>query len=461
MEALTLDPDLTGEETTAAPVDQAPLDWTENIDWTIKKTKSVRSKFSKILQSEDYITRSKWMDARFQKELDAVKSLRARKQMAYAKKALGRRPMSKQANFNRQHGTMAIISILRYDEHEPRIENIRNLMNKCSCIPLIEQESKDAPTPLLHWQTPMSNMERIIKANLFNGDLRVRTCSFDILGIQAKNYNNNKNADPMDIKPPKRGNGNGTVADPMDIDQETGRIHPGVVLLRTVGGCDIRSVVCELCRQKALEPDIALLKSHRKPRLWSARDKRGDRAIEKKVRVQEILDANTAVPCPRGAASSPLLSPITKRTRSIYWNGVFSHNQKNHEEKQQQKNKNKKQQQRQQQQKRQPKSQKKNNKKKKTAPLKKIPKVNIEKRRMRTSKSDHILHILGHLDTLTHFDRSAPMSTKIVGTRLLLETNQAQHILRQRINLATGAVLLQQKRQRRLRKLKEDKRYRD
>ena len=99
-----MDPDLTGEETTAAPVDQAPLDWTENIDWTIKKTKSVRSKFSKILQSEDYITRSKWMDARFQKELDAVKSLRARKQMAYAKKALGRRPMSKQANFNRQHG---------------------------------------------------------------------------------------------------------------------------------------------------------------------------------------------------------------------------------------------------------------------------------------------------------------------------------------------------------------------
>ena len=40
------------DEEKAGPIDQAPPDWTEGIDWTIPKSKATQKKFNKILYSK-------------------------------------------------------------------------------------------------------------------------------------------------------------------------------------------------------------------------------------------------------------------------------------------------------------------------------------------------------------------------------------------------------------------------
>ena len=60
-----------------------------------------------------------------------------------------------------------------------------------------------------------------------------------------------------------------------------------------------------------------------------------------------------------------------------------------------------------------------------------------------------MLRILGDMDTLTMFSRDMPMSTIIKGSKDKLSTKKAQNITRQRINLITGTILLQQRKWRR------------
>ena len=467
------------DEEKAGPIDQAPPDWTEGIDWTIPKSKATQKKFNKILYSYEYQQRKIYLNQKFHKELDAVKKLRKQKQLGYAKKANKRKPMSIQADRNNAKCIMCILTLPRYTK-EHLLIHVRSVMDKYKALPFIEQEIESEETPLLHWQTPMSTMEIILKnRELLHEDLRVRTCSFDILNVVPTRYNTIVPIPATEIiKPPLRGTGKGSVANPTEVDQETGTLDASVLLLRTIGGpgnqnvgCDLRldSDRCNVCRQKLIAADRLLpLSKVKQPRLWSARDKRGDRNIQKKIRVQEILDANTAVPCPRGAASSPIISPITKRTRSIYWGGVFAKNKEQHDDYLIQKKL----------ENQRPNTgfehidarsvflqdatdrkrastagrrrRRRRRKKKEGNPTLDSPtNVKRKKSKPKVSKSDHVLRILGDMDTLTMFSRDMPMSTIIKGSKDKLSTKKAQNITRQRINLITGTILLQQRKWRR------------
>ena len=56
------------DEEKAGPIDQAPPDWTEGIDWTIPKSKATQKKFNKILYSYEYQQRKIYLNQKFHKE---------------------------------------------------------------------------------------------------------------------------------------------------------------------------------------------------------------------------------------------------------------------------------------------------------------------------------------------------------------------------------------------------------
>ena len=412
--------------------DQAPPFWDDKIDWTIDATPYTRRRFQKILRSADYTTREKWMSQRFHRELDRVKQIRAKKQEAYAKKEIKRRPMSVQNDRNLNKCVMATVTVPKTTPDE-LLKHVRKIM---ALHGIAEKKIVAETDANHHWQTTMKIMSDALRKNTQHVEgLRIRTCSFDILGVTPTRDG--------PIATPFRGDGTGSKSNPVDIDQETGIIHPGVILIRTGGptsaGCSYQNSIdgrCHLCRQVPIA--FSSPNKVRRPRLWSARDKRGDRNISRIIRAQEIVDANLDVPCSRGAASSPLLAPITKRTRTIHWSGVFVKNKEAHEKQKRRKKKERKQQQQHQQKKRK-------KKKKQIISTKSISTTLQRKLPTKRSKSDHVLSILGDLDTLTVFHRDAPLFTKISGTNAKLSMSASAKVLRQRIQLTNGAILLQKR----------------
>ena len=61
------------------------------------------------------------------------------------------------------------------------------------------------------------------------------------------------------------------------------------------------------------------------------------------------------------------------------------------------------------------------------------------------SKTDQILKILGDHASLTEFQRDRPYTSRIVGTHSSVDSTVARIVLKNRIRLTTGAILLQQK----------------
>ncbi len=369
------------EASMAAPKDQAPLDWTEKLDWRVPRTASVRRAFRAILRDPDYQRTDAWQDAKFQTVLRAHKKLRAEKTKAYARKHAKRRTHSSQyARTNQKR--VVVASIRRYwdpvhiegsqyvlrlpdphtgvlpaetsededDEGNTPLDLVRHVFDACPdavvvCEPedaeedVEDTDTDDEPSPppppkapLMQWRLPLGVMQSLLEASPLSSPrllrhLRIRSCAWDLLLHKQ-------------VASPRRGLGKGSKQKPVDIDQKTGRIHNGVLLLRVQELCDFgqeeevegdgggRVRRCALCRQRRLHDPPAV--PVYQPKMWVQRDKRGDN-YEARIKLQhEILEANKDVPCPRGCSSNPILSPITKRTRSIYWTGKTMKNTAKH-----------------------------------------------------------------------------------------------------------------------------------
>ena len=459
------DPDIT-----ESPIDQAPPFWDASIEWKIEKNKSTQNAYRKILNSLDYQKRSRELNQLFTKKLSAVKATRAAKQRAYAHKALKRRPLSVQSSRNLNKCTLSLVTLRatdcsakframlvkwKFEPYNPSIEGA-------------EPKQESDGTRVLHFQSSMENMtEFILSQNILEFDeLRLKTCSYAIMGINVLDR----------IPVPRRGSGLGSKANPTDIDQITGCVHSGLVLLRTLDGCDYKNSIdskCTLCRQRHLilrttrsgahqegeNSQLSPLRAIKKIKLWTARDKRGDRQKASKIRAKEILEANKNVPCPRGCASNLSLAPITKNTRSIHWSRVFNINKEKYTKFKMQESKKKKRQK--DQEKRYDLKHSQTRKTASGSSGNRPQTSNGGDRRQRSrqrvrpitvgdSKTDTVLHLLGDHNSLTKFRWESPTISKIVGTKNShVHSNAARNVLRQRIQLTTGAILKQKSQWRR------------
>lgn len=357
------------EDGTLPPKEQAPLDWTESIDWTIERSPEVRRIYARILSDPGYKAQSKFLYERFLCEKKARVELRRKKQLAYAQKNSRRRPHSSQCrSVNVQRFVIATIRrewkpvviegqqyVLRLPDEEGNVQAetsddedpetgqtpldiVRSVFENC-----VDATPLATDSDLLHWRIPLGAMERLLEKDesaltrpRLLRHLRLRSCSWDLILHE-------------DIAVPRRGNGKGSKSNPTDIDEATGELQNAVLLLRILDHCEFQTsslavqtldnncsdshpdpdVRCAICRQKPVLENIPSAPSYR-PRLWTQRDTRGDLAIAKKIAAKQVLEANKFVPCCRGSASNPILAPITKRTRSINWGRNFGIRTKRH-----------------------------------------------------------------------------------------------------------------------------------
>ena len=478
------------ETMSAQPFDQAPPFWDSKIEWKIPRTAQTRKAFEKITSSWDHKQTQRYLNIRFQKELKAHKSLRKQKQKAYALKAAKRTSMSEQRTRNIQQCVMSVATI-RKDNCTAQFHDLLTVQWNFEPILLLDQEpihldqdsenqKEDDLIVLLHFQTPIKNLQHFLRSNAAMSNveqlnLRIKSCAYEIMSLA-----------PRTIQVPRRGEGKGTAVKPIDIDQSTGHVHPGVLLLRTMRsaltppGCDFNNSIdakCSLCRQVTMKLSTAtndtagststastgINTALTKPgtptniKFWTARDKRGDRQIARKIAAKAVLDANKDVPCPRGCASCPTLAPITKRTRTIHWSRVYGINKKKHDVfvvEQKEKHKEKKHREREQ-------LLKYNESRPRTGraddggvlpppPRKRrTPRIRPRPVTAGCSKTDQILKILGDHASLTEFQRDRPYTSRIVGTHSSVDSTVARIVLKNRIRLTTGAILLQQKKWRR------------
>ena len=154
-------PGALAEDGTLPPKEQAPLDWTEGIEWTIERSPEVRRIYARILGDPGYKAQSKFLYDRFAAEKKARVELRRKKQLAYAQKNSRRRPHSSQ--YQRINMQRFVIATIRRDWKPVFIEGqqyVLRLPDEDGNVQLETSEDEDPETG----QTPLDIVRSVFES---------------------------------------------------------------------------------------------------------------------------------------------------------------------------------------------------------------------------------------------------------------------------------------------------------